>query len=347
MSTPARLGFRLPAEWEPHTASWLSWPRRESGLFSDGFEAVEEVYAQLICELAGGEEVHVNVWDGETEARARGRLQARGAPMERVSFHAFPAYEPWCRDHGPMFLVRDYHDKHERAVVDWSYNAFGERRPEYDLDDAVPQHVAKFRDLPLFAPGMVLEGGAIEVNGRGTLLTTESCLLNSNRTPELTQLQVQLRLKDFLGVSNILWLDQGVVGDERDGHVENLARFLSPTTIAVAHEENIDDANYLLLQENMQRLRSMRDEHNRLFRIVKLPMPGLVEYSGQRLPASYLNFYIANTVVVVPTFRRRQDGVVLETLRKEFPEKRVVGLDATDLVKGFGSFHSIALQEAA
>jgi len=347
MSTPARLGYRLPAEWEPQLATWLSWPRRESGLFSDGFDAVQRVYAQLIRELVEGEDVHVNVWDAESAARALSLLQERGVSLARVSFHQFPAYEPWCRHYGPTFLVRDYHGKHERAVVDWGFNAFGERRCDYDLDDAVPQHVAKFRDLPLFTPGMVLEGGAIEGNGLGTLLSTESCLLNSNRTPELTQLAVQLRLKDFLGVSNILWLDEGVVGDERDGHVENLARFLNPTTIAVAHEENIDDANYLVLQENMQRLRAMRDQHNRLFRIVKLPMPGLVEYSGQRLPASYLNFYIANSVVVVPAFRRRQDGLVLEILRKEFPDRRVVGLDATDLVKGFGSFHSITMQEPA
>ena len=344
---PGTLGYRLPGQWEAHQATWLTWPRRASSSFADNYDAVLPVYARLVREVVVGEEVHINVWDAAMEDEVRQVLQTEKVPLERVAFHQFPAYEPWCRDHGPIFLVRDHRGKRERAVVDWGYNGWGGKQLQHDLDDAVPALVAQFRQMPLFTPGMVLEGGAFEVNGQGTLLATEACLLNQNRNPELNQLQIQGRLKDYLGVSNIIWLSEGLVGDQSDGRVDVLARFVNPTTIVVASEANLDDANFPQLQENLRRLRAVRDQNNRLFRIVKLPMPGMVESGSERLPASYLGFYIANAVVVVPTFRRAYDAEVLSTLRKEFPDRRVVGVDATELVRGLGSFHCITQQEPA
>lgn len=345
MPTLNQLGYRMPAEWEPHAATWLTWPRPNGISFPDRYDAVPPVLAKLVAELVQGEEVHINVWDESLEELAQAALKASSVSTERVFFHRFQAYEPWCRDHGPIFLVRDHQGNRERVVVDWDYNAWGDKYPPYDLDDAIPQRVAEFRGLPVHRPGMILEGGSIDVNGRGSLLTTEACLLNKNRNPTLTQLQIQLRLKEFLGVSTIFWLGEGIVGDDTDGHIDDIARFLNPTTIAMAVEEDIDDANFPVLQDNLRRVRTLRDERNRLFRVVKLPMPGVVSYHGQRLPASYLNFYIANSSVIVPTFRHANDKIALESLQKEFPDKRVVGIDSMDLIWGLGSFHCLTQQE--
>jgi agmatine deiminase len=347
MTTPHKLGYRLPAEWEPHAATWLTWPDPRASTVPEHYESVRVVYGHLIRQLVGGEEVHVATFDAELEAVARESLQQQSVPLDRVRFHRQPLREPWCRDFGPMFLVRNQSGKHERAVVDWGFNGWGDRYTPNELEDQFPQYVAQYRQVPVFTPGMILEGGSIEANGRGTLLATESCLLNPNRNPLLSQLQVQLRLKEHLGAANILWFAEGITGDDTDGRVDQIARFLNPSTIAVACEENIDDANYPALQENLQRLRTMRDQNNRLFRVVKVPMPRMVEHLGRRLPASYLNFYIANAAVLVPTFRRPQDNAVLELFRKEFSDRPVVGLDCAELVWSNGSLHALALQEPA
>jgi agmatine deiminase len=213
------------------------------------------------------------------------------------------------------------------------------------LDDAVPRHVARLRQLPLFSPGIILEGGSIEVNGCGTVLTTTSCLLNPNRNPHLGKGQIEKYLCEYLGVSQVLWLTEGIVGDDTDGHIDDLARFLNPTTLATVVEEDPSDVNYPILRENLEQLRLMRDPAGRSFRIVELPMPGLVEYNGQRLPASYANFYIANGMVLLPTFRHKNDLVALEILQREFPGRRVIGVDSTELIWGLGSFHCLTQQE--
>jgi agmatine deiminase len=345
--TPSALGYRMPAEWEPHLGTWFSWPRPDGISFPDRYDAVPSVYAELIRHLAEVEEVHLNVWDEGMEKAARQLLQKNGAPVERINFHHFPAYEPWCRDHGPIFVVREQGGRHERAVVDWAYNAWGGKYPPFDLDDAIPQQVAALRQLPLFSPGIVLEGGAIEVNGQGTLLTTEACLLNPNRNPQLSQREIEGYLRNYLGVAQIIWLGEGITGDDTDGHIDDLARFVNANTIVTVVEDDIEDANYQLLQENLRRLRLARDQDGRLFKVVKLPMPGFVEYQGQRLPASYANFYIANKIVLVPTFRQRNDETALDILQKNFPDRRVIGVDSTDLIWGLGSFHCISQQEPA
>ena len=347
MFTPAQLGYRMPAEWERHAGTWFTWPRPEGISFPDKYEPVPDVYAALIRELVTVEDVNINVWNAEKEDWVRGLLTARRVPLERVRFHHFPAYEPWCRDHGPIFVVRECEGRHERAVVDWAYNAWGGKYPPFDLDDAVPQHVAKLRGLPLFSPGIVMEGGALEVNGRGTVLTTEACLLNPNRNPQLNRAQIEQYLRDFLGVSNVLWLGDGIVGDDTDGHVDDLTRFVNATTVVTVVEEDPADENYALLQDNLHRLRLMKDQDGTPLRIVELPMPGVVEYDGQRLPASYANFYIANELVLVPTYRHANDRRALEILQREFPRRRVVGIDSTELIWGLGSFHCISQQEPA
>ncbi len=345
--TPAKLGFRMPGEWEPHAGTWLTWPRPEGISFPGRYELIPQLYAELIRHLVQGEDVNINVWNPQMEATVRSLLTKHKTPLQRVHFHHFPAYEPWCRDHGPIFLVRDHGGQRERAVVDWGYNAWGNKYPPFDLDDAIPQHVAQLRELPLFTPGMVLEGGSIDVNGLGTLLTTESCLLNPNRNPRLDQTEISRCLRDYLGIEKIIWLGEGIVGDDTDGHVDDLARFISPSTIVTVVEEDIEDANYPALQENLRRLRLARDQNDRLFQIVKLPMPGMVESQGQRLPASYANFYIANQAVLVPTFRQRYDREVLEILQREFTDRRVIGVDSSELIWGLGSFHCLTQQEPA
>ncbi len=337
----------MPAEWAPHAGTWLTWPRPEGISFPDKYDTVPPVYAELIRHLTQAEEVNINVWHTDMEAWVRELLQKLKTPLDRVRFHHFPAYEPWCRDHGPIFLARERDGKRERAIVDWGYNAWGNKYPPFDLDDAVPQHVAKLRGLQLFSPGIVMEGGSIEVNGCGTVLTTEACLLNPNRNPQLNKAQIEQYLKDFLGVTNVLWLGEGIVGDDTDGHIDDITRFVNPTTVVTVIEEDPQDANYHLLQENLKRLRSLRDQDGKPFRIVELPMPGLIEHDGQRLPASYANFYIANGLVLVPTYRHANDKKAVAILQKEFSDHRVVGVDSTELIWGLGSFHCITQQEPA
>lgn len=337
----------MPAEWAPHRGTWLTWPRPEGISFPDKYEPVPGVYAAFIRELAAVEEVHINVWNEDMANWVRGLLTHHRCPLGNVHFHPFPAYEPWCRDHGPVFLRRETPGGPERAVVDWGYNAWGGKYPPCDLDDAVPQHVARLRGLPLFSPGIVMEGGSLDVNGAGTLLTTEACLLNPNRNPHLGREQIEQSLRDYLGVTRILWLGDGIVGDDTDGHVDDLTRFVSPSTVVTVVEPDPLDENHEPLRENRERLKSMKDEQGRPLRVVDLPMPDRIEHQGQRLPASYANFYIANGLVVVPTYRDRHDRLALEILQREFPGRRVVGLDSTELIWGLGSFHCISQQEPA
>jgi agmatine deiminase len=345
--TPRELGYRMPAEWEPHVATWLTWPRPEGISFPGRYEPVPDIYAQFIFHLTQHETVQINVWHDDMAEGIRQVLRKHHVPLERVGFHQFPSYEPWCRDHGPIFVIRESAAGRDRAIVDWGYNAWGGKYPPFDLDDAVPQHVAKLRGLPLFSPGIVMEGGSLEVNGAGTLLTTEACLLNPNRNPHLSKEQIEQYLRDYLGVRHILWLGDGIVGDDTDGHIDDLTRFVNPTTVVTVVEEDPQDENYGLLQENLHRLRTMKDQDGQPLRIVELPMPGLVECEDQRLPASYANFCIANRQVIVPTYRHANDARALEILQREFPDRKVVGIDSSELIWGLGSFHCISQQEPA
>jgi agmatine deiminase len=338
--TPAGLGYRMPAEWEPHGATWLSWPRRETISFPGSLDRVLPTLRQMVEALTDSEPVCINVCNGAHEAEARAVLD--GLPMECITFYTIPTNEPWCRDHGPVFLTRP--DEPRLAVVDWDYNAWGGKYPPFELDEVVPTRIAEILKVPVFYPRMILEGGSIEVNGRGALLTSEGCLLNPNRNPELSKAEIEARLRDFLGVKEILWLGQGTEGDDTDGHIDNLARFVSERTVVTVVEKDNTSANYEPLQENLRRLRAMRVEGEPLV-IVELPMPRRVVRENLVLPMSYANFYIANRVVLVPTYAEPNDQIVLEVLTKLFPGRRVTGIDCRELIWGLGAFHCLTQQQ--
>ncbi len=340
---PAQLGYRMPAEWEPHAATWLSWPRREGISFPESFDRVLPALREMVGALAESEQVCINVCNGAHEAEAREVLQ--GLSMERITFYRIPTNEPWCRDHGPIFLTRDVDPK--LAVVDWDYNAWGNKYPPFALDDALPTRVAEILQVPVFYPRMILEGGSIEVNGAGGLLTTESCLLNKNRNPNLSREQIERRLRHFLGVREILWLGNGIAGDDTDGHIDDLARFVSEKKVVVVVEENPNDENYDAVHENLGRLIQIKIGADTQIDILTLPMPKKIVREGLRLPASYANFYIANTCVLAPTFDDPADEIALSILRELFPTRGVIGIDSRELIWGLGTFHCLTQQQPA
>jgi agmatine deiminase len=339
--TPAALGYRMPAEWEPHTATWLSWPRREGISFPGSFDRVLPTLREMVAALIESEPVCINVCNGAHEAEARAILDPL-PNQECITYYEIPTNEPWCRDHGPIFLTRDVDPK--LAIVDWDYNAWGGKYPPCDLDEVVPTRVAEILHAPVFYPRMILEGGSIEVNGTGALLTSESCLLNKNRNPNLSRDEIEKRLRDFLGVREILWLGDGIAGDDTDGHIDDLARFVSERKVVTVVEENLDDENYEQLQQNLERLREMKIDNHKID-IVTLPMPKKIEREGLRLPASYANFYIANTCVLVPTFADPSDEEALSIFRDCFPNRRIVGIDCRELIWGLGTFHCLTQQQ--
>jgi len=344
LKTPAALGYRMPAEWEPHAATWLSWPRREGISFPDSFDRVLPALRAMVEALIESEQVCINVCNGAHEAEARAVLN--GLRMERVTFYRIPTNEPWCRDHGPIFLTRNANADPRLAIVDWDYNAWGGKYPPCDLDEVVPTRAAQFLHAPVFYPRMILEGGSIEVNGAGALLTTESCLLNPNRNPSLGRAEIEQRLRDYFGVREILWLAEGIDGDDTDGHIDDLARFVSENTVVTVVEVNREDRNYEPLQENLARLRQMKVEQGDI-KIVTLPMPKKIVREGQRLPASYANFYIANSCVLLPTFADPNDETALSALQKLFLDRRVIGIDCRELIWGLGTFHCLTQQQPA
>jgi agmatine deiminase len=336
---PAELGYRFPAEWEPHRATWLAWPHNRAS-WPGKFDPVPRVWAQLVALLAQHEEVHILAGGAEVMQDARRMV----GHLPRVALHDIVTNDAWTRDHGPMFLVGP--PGQPPALVDWEYNAWGGKYPPYDDDNRVPQLVASLLGYRRYAPGIVLEGGAVEVNGRGTLLTTEACLLHPNRNPGMSRAEMERILRDYLAARHVLWLGAGIAGDDTDGHVDELARFVAPRTVVAAVEPDPREENYRPLQDNWRRLQSMCDEQGRPLEVVPLPMPRPLYFAGQRLPASYANFYIANNLVVVPQFRDPADATALETLAGLFPDRRVVGLDAVDLVLGLGAFHCITQQQS-
>ena len=334
----------MPAEWEPHRGTWLSWPHKEAS-WPGKFGPVPAIFARIVLALVPGEEVHINVGDEALEGSARDALRQGGVPLARVIFHRHPTDDAWCRDHGPIFVERLRPDgRSEQVVLDWGFNAWGGKYPPYDLDDAIPARIAEELALPREAPGLILEGGSIDVNGRGTLLTTEQCLLHPNRNPGLTRQDIEAALRTYLGTPNILWLGLGIEGDDTDGHVDDLTRFVDPGTVVTVVEPDPADPNHGRLAENLSRLRTMRDQQGDPLRIVELPLPPPRYHEGQRLPVSYANFYIGNGAVVLPVFGCDRDRAAIDTLQPLFPTRRVVPIDCTDLVWGLGAVHCVTQQ---
>jgi agmatine deiminase len=339
----SRQGYRMPAEWEPHAATWLSWPRPDGISFPDAYDRVQPALAAMVDALADSEPVNINVCDDAHEKVVRRILQKYQARTSHVTFHQIPINEPWCRDHGPIFVTRT--EEPRIVILDWGYNAWGWKYPPFEEDDLVPTQIATKLNLPVHEPGMVLEGGSIDVNGTGALLTTKSCLLNPNRNPDLTQTEIERRLCDFLGVSKVLWLGDGIEGDDTDGHVDDLTRFIAHHTVVTVVEEDENDPNHDPLTHNLELLHAMTVEDGTPLEVHTLPMPGRIVRDGQRLPASYANFYIANRVILLPIFHDTNDRWAKAVLEKAFPDRKIVGIDCRELIWGLGAFHCLTQQQ--
>jgi agmatine deiminase len=343
--TPSELGFRMPAEWHPHHSTWLTWPK-DPETWPDRVTQVEEIYLQMIAALTPHEIVNLIVDDEAAERIIRGRCTA--AVASRIHFHHLQTVDSWIRDYGPNFLIGP---DGEGAFNDWIFNAWGTKYEELKKDDTVPRRLEPFLKMKRFAPGIVMEGGSIEVNGAGCVLTTEQCLLNPNRNPDLSREEIEQYLKDYLGTTKVLWLGEGIVGDDTDGHIDDIARFVASDLIVCAVEDDPADANYEILQDNLARLRSMTNSNGKPFEIVTLPMPGIVGGSTtntrdlERLPASYANFYIANNVVLAPVFGHANDERAVDTLQRLFPTRQIVPINCEPLVWGMGTIHCVTQQE--
>lgn len=340
--TPKAQGFRFPAEWEEQEAMWLSWPHKEAS-WPGKIEKIFSEYAEFIRIVAEGQKVRINVNDEKMKNEALAVLQKGNVNLSNVEFFMHPTDDAWCRDHGPAFVI--HQETKEKAVVDWGYNAWGDKYPPYDQDDIIPTKIARHFGLKLFEPGIVMEGGAVDFNGQGTLLTTKSCLLNKNRNPHLTKEQIELYLCEYYGQDQVLWLEEGIVGDDTDGHIDDITRFVNSHTVVTAVEEDVSSPNYNILQKNLEILKTFKLADGKDLQVIELPMPAPVIYDGEQLPASYANFYIGNKVVVVPIFEDKNDDKALRILQECFPDKKVVGVKSIELIWGLGSFHCLSQQE--
>jgi agmatine deiminase len=340
--TPKESGYIFPAEFAKHEATWLSWPHKEAS-WPGKIHTIFPYYAQFIKELTKSEIVRINVADEKMKAFALKHIQNAGADLSKIEFFMHPTNDAWCRDHGPAFVVNAKEKK--KAIVDWNYNAWGGKYPPYDLDDVIPTLIGKHYGLEVFYPGIIMEGGSVEFNGEGTVMTSTACLLNPNRNPHLSQQQIEKYLCDYYGMEQVLWVDEGIVGDDTDGHIDDTVRFTNADTVITVVEENKNDENYELLQHNLKQLKQMRLQSGKQLNIIELPMPDELIYEEQRLPCSYANFYIANNAVIVPTFRCDKDDKALQIVQSCFPDRNVVGIDSTEIIWGLGSFHCLSQQE--
>ena len=330
----------MPPEWSKHKGSWLSYPHNPDTFF-EKIDSVRDKYTDMVKFLAEYEEIHINVNDEEMENDVISRLKGKNANLNNIFIHRFPTNDAWCRDHGSIFVI----DKNTNNLValDFKFNAWGGKYP-YDLDNEIPKKMAEYLKVERVEIDMVLEGGSIDVNGNGLLLTTESCLLNPNRNPHLSKKEIEENLKYFFGVEKILWLKEGIVGDDTDGHIDDITRFVDESTVITVIEDNPNDENYPILKENYEMLKTFTDVNGNRLNIITLPMPDPVYYKGERLPASYANFYISNKYVIVPTFNCEKDKIALEILQSIFTDRVVVGIDASDIVVGLGTFHCLTQQ---
>jgi agmatine deiminase len=339
-ATPASMGYHMPAEWERHDAVWLSWPY-DLDSFPE-IDNVERAFLSIIKAVSDSEVVNLLVKDDLVKLNVADMLKKSGADIRRVNFHFADYADVWFRDYGPTFVVNRAEGR--LAMVDWTFNAWGEKYPELMGDDRIPCVVNEDLGLKCFQPGIVMEGGSIEVNGQGTVITTEQCLLNQNRNPGLSREDIECYLRSYLGVRKVIWLKEGIVGDDTDGHVDDIARFVDPITVLCAFEEDEGDENYDLLKENYDILSRSTDQDGRALKVIKLPMPGRVG-GDKRLPASYANFYIGNSTVLAPIFGHQNDDLALKIIGQAFPGRNVVGIRCEDVVHGLGTIHCVTQQQ--
>ena len=341
--SPKKLGYYFPAEFAPHLATWLSWPHKEAS-WPGKINTIFPSYSKFIKELTKGELVRINVADEAMKASAISHLQKEDVDLSKVEFFFHPTNDAWCRDHGPAFLINPSAEQ-KKVIVDWGYNALGNKYPPFDLDDVVPTLIGNHLNIPVFNPGIVMEGGSVEFNGAGTVMTSTACLLNPNRNPHLNQQQIEEYLCNYYGMEQVLWVDEGIVGDDTDGHIDDTVRFVNEDTVLTVIEEDKNDDNYELLQHNLKQLKAMRLLNGKQLNIIELPMPEQLVYDDQRLPCSYANFYIANKSVIVPVFQTDRDEKALQIIQDCFPDRTVVGIDSLDIIWGLGSFHCLSQQE--
>ncbi|HUX44096.1 MAG TPA: agmatine deiminase family protein [Terracidiphilus sp.] len=354
VSTPRALGYRMPAEWEPHEATWLAWPHNRED-WPGKFQPIPWLYAEIVRLLAARERVQLLVQDAKAQKRAAGMLKRAGADLGKVDFHAWPTDRVWLRDSGPIFVRNG---AGQVGTTNWRFNAWA-KYDDWRRDDQVPERVTEQLGLPEWAPAvrlatgelrrLVLEGGSIDGNGQGAMLATEECLLSKvqERNPGVSRAQLEQAFHDYLGVEQVIWLGRGVAGDDTHGHVDDISRFVGPETIVTAVEANTRDSNHEPLKENLARLRAARTMAGKQYTVVELPLPRPVVFRGQRLPASYANFYVANGLVLVPTFHDPNDRIALNTLAEVFPEREVVGIHSVDLIWGLGALHCMTQQQPA
>jgi agmatine deiminase len=351
-ATPRALGYRMPAEWEPHAATWLAWPHNRSD-WPGKFEAIPWVFADIIRYLVRGEDVNLIVAYAREKQKAQEVLRNSRVDLNRVKFHLWPTNRIWTRDSGPIFIK----NQHSVALTNWRFNAWA-KYPDWKHDNGLPERIAKKLKLQQFTPliesngklqHVVLEGGSIDANGAGLMLSTEECHLSKiqQRNPGLTQRQLEQVFADYLGVEKVIWLGCGIKGDDTHGHVDDISRFVAPDTILTVVESSRSDANYEPLQENLRRLRAATDASGRKLQIIELPLPRPVTFRGQRLPASYANFYIANNLVLVPTFNDPRDRHALNILAGLFPSREIVGIHCGDFIWGLGAIHCMTQQQPA
>lgn len=337
--TPKELGYYFPAEWTKHTSTWLSYPHNENS-WPGKIEKIFPYYNKFIKVLADDELVNINVNDKKTEEKVSKELISLGCNMKNICFHNFLTNDAWIRDHGPAFVVNDK----DKAIINWNYNAWGGKYP-YELDDKIPEQIAKNLNLKMFFPNIVMEGGSVEFNGKGDLITTEACLLNENRNPQLSKKEIEEKLINYYGVDNVIWLKDGIDGDDTNGHIDDMTRFVNEDTVITMVETDKKDDNYSILQDNLRLLSKARLNNGKQLNVVEIQMPKKVEYEGQRLPASYANFYIANKKIVVPLYLCNEDEKAVSVLEEIFKDRQIIGIDSTDIVWGLGSFHCLSQQE--
>ncbi len=340
--TPRELGYKFPAEWEKHTATWLSYPHNEAS-WPGKIHTIFPYYHSFIREVAKGEAVHINVTDTVMADAVTKALAEAGTNMDQIFIHLHPTNDAWCRDHGPAFLIRPGKEQ-PKAIVSWEYNGWGGKYPA-ELDNQIPDRIARLLNVPAFYPGIVMEGGSVDFNGKGTVITTTSCLLNKNRNPRLTQSEIEKFLIDFYGVEQVLWLGEGIEGDDTDGHIDDLTRFINEDTVVTVVEHSKSDANYKPLLDNLKALSKFRLPNGKQLNIIELPMPEPMHYENQRLPVSYANFYIANAGIMLPVYGCKNDEKAVSILEEHIKDRPVIPLDSIEIIWGLGSWHCLSQQE--
>lgn len=338
---PREKGFYFPAEWEQHESTWLSYPHNENS-WPGKIQTIFPAYHDFIATLAKSEKVHINIMNEAMRAHVNQQLLDKNVDMGQIYFHYFPTNDAWIRDHGPAFVINPRLG--EKAIVDWRYNAWGGKYPA-EMDNEIPGRIAEYLGLNRYVSNLVMEGGSIDVNGKGTLITTSACLLHENRNAQYSQGEIEEYLGDYYGVEKIIWLGEGIEGDDTDGHVDDITRFVNEDTVITVVEPNENDPNHIPLKDNLKLLNKARLHNGKQMNVVELPMPTPLYYEGQRLPASYANFYIANNAVIVPTYKNVNDDRALRILETCFPDRQIVGIDSTEIIWGLGSFHCLSQQE--